>query len=90
MEIEAENFISKPNNNQKKAKTDQKLLNSVSAHATAALFETALAFAPYRSIRLPGAPRLVSVIYVSTFLHFYTSTLSTVFSKVPKFERKKV
>jgi hypothetical protein len=71
MEMYAENFVSKPNNNQKKTKTTQKPLK---ARAAAALFKAALAHVPHRSIHLPGAPRLLSVFYVSTFPHFHTST----------------
>ena len=72
MEMKAGNFVSKPNNNQEKTKTNPKLLNGDSPHAAAALFKSALALAPYRSVCLPGAPRLLSVFYDSTLLHSYT------------------
>jgi hypothetical protein len=62
--MEAKNFVLKPNNNQKKTKTSQKPLNG------AALFKVALVLVSYYLVRLPSAPRLVSVFYSSTLLHF--------------------
>ena len=87
MDLKSWDFASKPNNNQKKAKNSPKAsLNNVSARAAAALFKDALALALNRSVHLPGAPRLFSVYYDSTILHFYNTTATTFYTNFFPFE----